>query len=69
MSKFEQRTVPAAPSVSATLWEGSLAVNDYVWDTSRRVPQDPFFAIPSVILTSPQTKISGEDDVKVSISF
>lgn len=69
MAKFIKRTIKNPPSVSATLCDEGPMMNGYVWDTSKNLKQDPFFAVPSLVLDNPVKKIESDSDVKVSISF
>jgi hypothetical protein len=55
--------------VSSTASEPGAALGGYVWDTTQRLKQDPFFAVPSIVQTMPTASLIADDDTKVSITF
>jgi hypothetical protein len=70
MSKIEKRVVLAKPpAVSVTSCESGPALDQYVWDTSKRQRHDPFFAVTSIVIDLPRVSLTTDDDAKVSITF
>ena len=69
MAKIEERLIDALPVTSATMCESGPEQTPYVWDMSKRAKQDPFFAVPSLVIDLPRMSLTAEDQTKVSITF
>jgi hypothetical protein len=69
MAKFELRTIESAPTaISVTTSEPGASMEPYVWNFNARPKQDPFFAVPSIVITAPRISLES-DETKISITF
>jgi hypothetical protein len=69
MSKFDRRIVKNMPAaVSVTACEKGQTVEQYSWDATQGPKQDPFFAVPSMVMHAPTVSLT-TDDTRVSITF
>jgi hypothetical protein len=71
MAKFEVRKVQSVPNiVSSTSYDTGAKIEPYVWDTRNPPKEDPFFAVPNIVLSGPQTSIKDDrDDTTVFITY
>ena len=56
-------------AVSVTAFESTQPLEPYSWDVGERAKQDPFFAVPSMVMYAPCVSLATDDETKVSITF
>jgi hypothetical protein len=68
MSKIKME-LPKGLELSKTSAEPGITMTGYVWDTSKTYREDPFFAVPSIVLIEPTTQLSKDEKTSISLSF
>jgi hypothetical protein len=70
MPKFEEHVIQSTAAVhSPTSWEEGASMSPYVWDTTHRPKEDPFFAVPHIVFDRNRIAIQENNEGTVFITF